>query len=107
MTGKIDPKILEEAVRRLVAGVKPEKIVMFGSQVWGDATEQSDVDLLVIIPESKISPAKRIMLALRCLRGLSFRKDILVKTRSEIDKYAKITSSLEYLILKNGKVLYG
>jgi len=31
----------------------PERIVLFGSYAYGTATEESDVDLLVIVPPSR------------------------------------------------------
>ncbi len=42
-----DPR-LEETVRRLVEGLQPERIVLFGSMARGGAEEDSDVDLLVL-----------------------------------------------------------
>ena len=44
--------LLEEMNRRLVAEFQPERITLFGSYAWGAPTEDSDVDLLVIMSTS-------------------------------------------------------
>ena len=49
----LDPGVdeaLEGAVERIVAEFAPLRIVLFGSQAKGTADEQSDVDLLVVLP---------------------------------------------------------
>lgn len=97
----------EEIVRRLVQGMNPEKIFLFGSQAWGMPGPDSDVDLMIVVSESGQRPAKRAALAYKILGGLGFSKDILVKTRAEFDKYKNIAASLESKILKKGVLLYG
>lgn len=42
---------IAEMVRRIAEGFAPEKIILFGSHARGDATEDSDVDLLVLFRE--------------------------------------------------------
>ena len=65
------------------------------------------MDLLVIVSHSDERPAKRSTRAHRCLRGLNVPKDILVKTRAEVDRFCHVRASLECQILERGKVLYG
>ena len=47
----ISEKTIQEAVERLVAAANPNKIILFGSYARGDATEDSDLDLMVIAHE--------------------------------------------------------
>ena len=47
-TGKPDPAILVDIVRRVVEAAAPEKIVLFGSAARGEMGPDSDYDLLVI-----------------------------------------------------------
>jgi predicted nucleotidyltransferase len=42
-----DPRLLE-TIRRLVAGLGPERIVLFGSLARGEVHEDTDADLLVV-----------------------------------------------------------
>ncbi|MCK6629049.1 MAG: nucleotidyltransferase domain-containing protein, partial [Anaerolineae bacterium] len=80
----INPDLLEEIVRRLVAEFQPEQIILFGSHAWGTPDEDSDLDLLVIVSESELRPVQRDAQAERCMRGLLVPTDILVKTRAAL-----------------------
>ena len=102
----IDPKLLEEITRRLVAEFQPEQIILFGSHAWGTPDEDSDVDLLVIVSESDMRPVQRDVQAHLSLSGLGVPKDILVKTRAEVERFRQVYASLEAEILERGKVLY-
>ena len=42
------PNLLVEMTRAVVAAVHPEQVLVFGSHARGDATADSDVDLLVV-----------------------------------------------------------
>jgi uncharacterized protein len=103
----LEPNILDEMVRRLVAEFHPEQIILFGSYAWGEPTEDSDVDLFVIVPQSDERPIKRMQRAHRCLIGMGVSKDVLVKTRAEADRYRNVPASLEHRVFADGKVLYG
>ncbi len=99
-------KLLEEITKRLVEGLNPDQIILFGSHAWGTATEDSDLDLMIIVPETDLDPHTRAVRALRCLRGLNFSKDVLVKTQSEVASDSLVYASLVSEILEKGRVLY-
>lgn len=103
----VSEKLLREATRRLIAEFKPEQIILFGPHAWGSPGPDSDLDLLVIIPESQEAPAARATRAYRSLRGLKAPADILVKTRAEMERFASVPASLENRILHDGRKLYG
>ena len=42
---------IQQAVERLVAASNPSKVILFGSYARWDATEDSDLDLMVIEQE--------------------------------------------------------
>jgi uncharacterized protein len=103
----LEPNILDEMVRRLVAEFQPEQIILFGSYAWGEPTEDSDVDLFVIVPESNERPIDRMHRAYRCVSGLGMPVDVLVRTRPQVDRYRNVYASLECEVLECGKILYG
>ncbi|MGZ8245255.1 nucleotidyltransferase domain-containing protein [Methylomagnum sp.] len=100
-------QLIPEIVNRLIQQFQPESIFLFGSHAWGNPDSNSDLDLLVIVPQSDVSPTKRASIAYRCLRDIPYPLDILVRTPKEIDRFAQVPSSLEHQILSQGKRLYG
>jgi len=51
-------EVLREIVRRLVQGLQPEQIILFGSHAYGEPTQASDLDIMIIVSESS-EPAHR------------------------------------------------
>ena len=102
----LDRSVVDEIVRRLVAEFQPEQIILFGSRAWGNAEDDSDVDLLVIVSKSNERPTQRASRAYHCLGGMGVPTDILVKTRAEADRFRHVPASLEHKIFHQGKVLY-
>lgn len=100
------PELLAEITRRLVAEFQPEQIYLFGSHAWGQPTDDSDVDLMVIVTANDQRPIERMTRARRALSGLRGPKDILVKTRAEFDRFSGVIASLEAKVLREGRELY-
>ena len=99
--------LLQTVTQRLVAEFQPEQVWLFGSHAWGTPHEGSDVDLLVVVPQSDEPPIRRAQRAHRCLRGFRMPKDVLVETRHEVDLVKELNTSLENAILTRGRKLYG
>src|SRR5260370_9926999 len=72
--------LLEKAVERLKIEFQPEQIWLFGSHAWGTPTEDSDVDLMVIVSQSAEPAIKRAQPAHLSLRGIASPKALLVPT---------------------------
>ena len=102
----VDENLLSEMTRRLVAALDPEQVILFGSRAWGTPSEDSDIDLLVVLSASSERPLARMRRALACLEGMNVSKDVLVKTRREMEKYRGVHASLESQIMEKGRVLY-
>jgi predicted nucleotidyltransferase len=58
-----------QAVTAALAGIQPSprRLVLFGSRGRGDARPDSDIDLLVVMPQPTLTPIER-QCALRSLR---------------------------------------
>src|SRR5207249_2566690 len=102
----VSDELLQEMTARLVAQLHPEAIILFGSRAWGTPSHDSDVDLLIILPGDSNALGDQELCARRCLRGLRVGKDILVRTREQIERFRGVPASLEAQILSHGKVLY-
>ena len=107
MAAVLESSILDEMIRRLVAEFQPEQIILFGSHAWGEPTADSDVDLFVIVPDSDERPIEQMHRAYRCVSGLGMPVDVLVRTRSRVERFRNVYASLECEVLERGKVLYG
>ena len=103
----IQPELLEEAVKRLKDEFQPEEIFLFGSHVWGAPDEGSDIDLMVIVPQSDERPIRRDQRAQRCLGRLPISADVLVRTRQEVNRVRDVCGSLTQDVLKRGRKLHG
>ena len=101
----VTAKALDEIVRRIVTSLRPEKIVLFGSYGYGKPTDDSDVDLLVIM-ETSGRPADRYLAVSRLLRPRPFPLDILVKTPTEIAQALEKKDFFIREIVTRGRVLY-
>src|SRR5438552_19100939 len=95
----VSDELLQEMTERLVAQLQPEEIILFGSRAWGTPRDDSDVDLLVILSTGTHAVADHELRARRCLRGLGVGKDILVRTRDQIERYRDVPASLEAQVL--------
>ena len=97
-------EMLQEIVRRIVAAVQPEKIILFGSAAREEMGPDSDLDLLVIKScRNRRETARRIR---RKLIGVGVPKDIIVATPEDIERYKDTIGFIYRPALREGKVLY-
>jgi predicted nucleotidyltransferase len=104
----------DEAIKQVVETIRdryqPEKIILFGSRVWGEAEGESDVDLLVI-KESYKREVERIREVSRLVRRFQQRPyrlplDILVKTPQEMEERLAMGDDFIREIVDRGRVVY-
>lgn len=102
----ITHETIEEVKNRLIKVYNPLEIYLFGSYAWGTPTEDSDLDLLIVIEESDEKRHKRGKPGFEALWGMCISKDLIVYTKDELEKYSADPTSLVHKILKDGKALY-
>ena len=102
---KIDENLLENIVQRILEVTQPEKIILFGSYARGEATERSDIDLLIIQP-SNLPRYKRSTPIRLALKELFPSKDIVVYTPEEVEEWKSASTSFIASVLREGRVLY-
>lgn len=90
----------------LVDTFEPDYVYVFGSQARGQATPDSDVDLLVVVSHSDLPRHRRAELAHEVVGWHSVPLDIFVLTREEFDRRARAATSLPATVLREGRTLY-
>ena len=91
--GEVRRVILEEAAE---LGVRVERIILFGSRARGEARENSDYDILIIV-EGSLGREERRRLA----RSL-IPCDLVITSTSKWRQYSKTTGHLFHTIEKEG-----
>jgi predicted nucleotidyltransferase len=82
---------------------EPEKIILFGSYAYGTPHEDSDVDILVVMPcRSRIGQAVKI----RWEFPVPFPMDLIVRTPMQLAERLKLGDSFMTEIVTQGMVLY-
>ena len=101
----ISSEQIQQAVARLVAAANPSKVILFGSYARGDATEDSDLDLMVI--ERELPNKFEEMVRLRQeLRPLRIPLDVLVYSQQYVDEWGQLPGTALYWALREGRVLH-
>lgn len=101
----VDEQVLAAVVNRLVEGLDPDKIVLFGSRARGDNRPDSDLDLLIIAPSTE-KPHRRPIAAYRAVSDLIVPKDIVWYTPEEVQEWSGVKYHLATRALREGRVLY-
>ena len=97
---------IQDAVRRVVAVARqPLKVILFGSYARGNATDISDLDLMVVERELPDAGAETIRLN-DALAHLDVDVDLLVYSEQEFNQRRHWCSTPVYWAMREGKVLY-
>lgn len=96
--------LIRKFARQVAKQFNPQKIILFGSYAYGKPTEDSDVDILVIMPFKGRNPEKatEIWMATKP----KFPIDIMVRKPAELKKRLKMGDFFLREITEKGKVLY-
>ena len=100
-----DEQLFARVTERLVAAIRPEKIIAFGSRAKGDARPDSDLDLLVVEDRGG-SLGERGVRVRRALGGLGVPLDLIVQTPTEFEQMRRWRSSISAIAEREGRVLY-
>lgn len=100
----LSDEIIQEIVRRIVAAVQPEKIILFGSAAREEMGPDSDVDLLVVKPCGH--RRKTALKIERSLIGIGIPTDIIVAKPDDIERYKDTIGLIYRPALREGKTIY-
>ena len=92
-------------VQRIVDEIKPLRVILFGSIARNSMGDDSDIDLLVVMPEGT-HRRHTAQLLYKNIRNIGVPFDILVVTNSDLEKYKDTAGFIYREILAEGKEVY-
>ncbi len=105
-TRDVTPDLIAYVVEKIVHAISPCRIILFGSRSRGQATESSDLDLLIVHDSGRPNRQVRRQIE-HLLWGRRFPVDLIVATPEQIDRnVADGNPFYTRHILTEGKVLY-
>jgi uncharacterized protein len=100
-----DSQQMAELVERIVSVARPLRVILFGSAARGEMKDDSDLDVLVVMPEE--TSCRQIAQRLHMhFFGIPFGVDLIVTTPSILEKHRENIGLVYHAILKEGKELY-
>jgi predicted nucleotidyltransferase len=96
-------RVIRRYARAIAEEFQPERIILFGSYAYGTPHEDSDVDLLVVMPAyNQHNQAVRIQWRL----AAPFPLDLIVRTPKQVAWRLEEGESFTTTIVSQGKLLY-
>lgn len=101
----VDPCLLEEIIRRIVACARPEKIILFGSGARGEGRPDSDIDLLVI-KNGQFDAGLLTEEIYMNLIGIGKAVDVVLLSSLDVERYRDSPYFIIYPALQQGREVY-
>lgn len=98
-------EFVKTMLNRVVTHFDPLRVILFGSRARGDATWQSDFDILVVL-SGKPDKREQAINIRKKLSDLPFSKDIIVSSPDEIEQRGKIIGNILNQASNEGKTIY-
>jgi uncharacterized protein len=90
--------------QQIAEGFQPDLIILFGSYAYGQPTEDSDVDLLVVLPFEEMPVQKAIEIR-RAIKS-PFPLDLMARTPAQIQQRLEMGDFFIQDIIQKGHILY-
>lgn len=100
-----DPQVVDRMIQTVVASVRPLRIILFGSAARGDMGPDSDLDLLVVMPQGthRRKTAQRLY---RQMSGVGVPFDIVVAKPEDLELHHSNPGLIYQTILREGTEVY-
>ena len=97
--------IIDELIQRIVGAVHPLRIILFGSAARGDMRPDSDIDVLIVMPEN-VHRRRTAQDIHEQLFGFPVPVDVLVATPEDLRKHQNNIGLVYHRVLREGKEIY-
>ena len=105
--------VLKKEILKRLEGIKPYKVILFGSFAYGTPNPYSDIDLLVVtdndyLPKNYRENMENYHMVSSLLRDLKKKMpmDLIVHTKPMHDAFIRQGSMFAREVMKKGEVLY-
>jgi predicted nucleotidyltransferase len=102
----ISQQTIDQVKEALIKEYNPVEIYLFGSYAWGKPTEDSDLDILVVVESDEDNWHKVLIRGYQALSGIRVSKDLLVCTKDDFEQGINDASTLNYKIKYQGRSIY-
>src|SRR5216117_4172746 len=99
MTAQLADSQLEALVAAIVERIQPELVLLFGSRARGESRDDSDYDLMLVVPDSENAESCRKTVDEIC-RSMRLAADVLARTTSEYQRRQNDPGFLDWLIAR-------
>lgn len=100
----ISSTTIQDFCQEVVEKFQPEKIILFGSYAYGEPTQDSDIDLLVVV-NFEGHPAEKAIEILHAI-DYHFPLDLITRTPKHLQQRLEMGDFFIREILQKGRVLY-
>lgn len=94
------------AIERVIAPIPPEKIYLFGSRARGDFKPDSDLDLLIVVPDPVGDHRQRQAELRHALLGCRPIVEPWIVGRIEFEETRNVVGGLAYPATHDGYLVY-
>jgi len=99
----INEGMVQDAVNRVLRAAPGSRVIVFGSWARGDASPDSDLDILVVEPEVKNRYDEMVRLA-RLLGEHLVPADVIVISQSSFERWRDVPNSLAWRAVREGRL---
>lgn len=103
----ITDEFLDGLTRKLVDHLHPVQVFAFGSRIDGHPHHDSDLDIMIILPDHGGRRVDSARLARRLLRDAPVPVDVLVRFQGEFRERAAWPTTMESVVMRKGRLLFG
>jgi predicted nucleotidyltransferase len=96
-------RAIRKFARQVAERFQPDKIILFGSYAYGTPHEDSDVDILIIMPSKR---GRRLSVDIRMAIPFDYAMDLLVRKPEEVEHALAEGQHFWTEVITRGKVLY-
>lgn len=100
----VDMKEIEDLTSQIAREFSPDRIILFGSHAYGQPGNDSDVDILVVLPFEGKPVRKAIEIRNKVNAGIPL--DLIVRTPEQLTERVAQNDWFIREILERGRTLY-